>query len=131
VGEQHPVPISISDAISQLTFLSNRTPAGVDSESGSAFKRLADYRDGAIFVGHWAGHSEWERHSVGDEIVMIVDGATTIFVLDGETERAISLRKGEFVVVPMGMWHRFETPDGVKLLSVTPQPTDHSSERPS
>jgi mannose-6-phosphate isomerase-like protein (cupin superfamily) len=131
VDEAHPPPISINEAISQLSFLPNRTPAGVDEESSGAFKRLADYRDGAIFVGHWAGHSEWERHGVGDEIVMVIDGATTIFLLDGETERAISLRPGELVVVPMGTWHRFETPDGVKLLSVTPQPTDHTSDRPS
>lgn len=74
MDEAHPVPISINEALSRLTFLANRTPDGVDEESADAFSRLADYRDGAIFVGHWAGHSEWERHSVGDEIVMVVAG---------------------------------------------------------
>lgn len=49
----------------QLTFLPDRTPAGVDEDSADAFKRLAGYRDGAIFVGHW-------------QIVMVVDGSTTI-----------------------------------------------------
>jgi mannose-6-phosphate isomerase-like protein (cupin superfamily) len=130
MDDADPAPISINDAISQLTFLPNRTPAGGDEESADAFKRLADYRDGAIFVGHWAGHSEWERHGAGDEIVMVIDGATTIFFLDGDTERAASLQPGELVVVPMGTWHRFETPDGVKLLSVTPEPTDHTCDRP-
>ena len=34
------------------------------------------------------------------------------------------------VVVPQGTWHRFETPESVLVMSVTPQPTDHSTEPP-
>ena len=130
MAQGQPVPISITDAIDELTFLPDRTPAGVDERSADAFKRLAAYRDGAIFVGHWAGRSEWERHTVGDEIVMIVEGTTTMFMLDGDTEHAATLRAGELVVVPKGTWHRFETPVAVKVLSVTPQPTDHTPDRP-
>ena len=61
---------------------------------------------------------------------MIIDGTTTIFFLDGEAEHSATLRSGELVVVPAGTWHRFETPDSVKILSVTPQPTDHTADRP-
>ena len=131
MAELQPIPISIDEAMEQLTFLPDRTPAGAGEDSADAFKRLSGYRDGAIFVGHWAGRSEWERHTVGDEIVMVVDGATTIFFLDGETEHEATLRAGELVVVPQGTWHRFETPEAVKVLSVTPQPTDHTADRPS
>jgi mannose-6-phosphate isomerase-like protein (cupin superfamily) len=131
VTEAQPVPISINEAIAQLTFLPDRTPAGVDDDAADAFKRLSAYRDGAIFVGHWAGRSEWERHNAGDEIVMVVDGTTTIFFLHGETEHPATLSAGELVVVPRGTWHRFETPEAVTVLSVTPQPTDHTSDRPS
>ena len=35
------------------------------------------------------------------------------------------LRAGMMVVVPQGLWHRFESPGGVTLMSVTPLPTDH------
>lgn len=111
-----PVPISVNEAIAQLTFLPDRTPSGVNEASAAAFNRLCGYRDGAIFVGHWAGHSEWERHAVADEIVMVVDGTTTIFFLDGDTEHPASLGPGELVVVPQGTWHRFETPDAVTVL---------------
>ena len=131
MAEGQPVPISINEAIAQLTFQPDRTPAGEGEDSAEAFQRLSTYRDGAIFVGHWAGTSEWERHTVGDEIVMVVDGSTTIFFLDGETEHPATLRAGEFVVVPQGTWHRFETPEEVKVLSVTPQPTDHTPNRPT
>ncbi len=129
--DARPVAVSIKDSIDQLTFLPDRTPTGSNEDSADAFHRLADYRDGAVFVGYWAGLSEWERHTVGDEIVMVIDGTTTIFFLDGETEHPATLHPGELVVVPQGTWHRFETPDAVKVLSVTPQPTDHTAERPS
>ena len=126
-----PVPISIDTAIAELTFLAERTPTTTAEKSRDAFSSLSSYRDGGVFVGHWAGRSEWERHTAGDEIVMVIDGETTIYFLIDEDEPAAALRAGEFVVVPQGTWHRFETPEGVKVLSVTPQPTDHTSNRPA
>jgi hypothetical protein len=30
--------------------------------------------------------------------------------------------------VPQGTWHRFTTPEAVKVLTVSPQPTDHDSD---
>jgi uncharacterized cupin superfamily protein len=125
-----PVPRSLPASFDGLTFFPGRSPGVADEAMGDAFALLADYRDGGIFVGHWAGTSEWERHRVGDEIVHVVDGETTIFFLvDGE-ERAGPLGPGDLVVVPQGTWHRFETPVGVQVLTVTPQPTDHSIDRP-
>jgi mannose-6-phosphate isomerase-like protein (cupin superfamily) len=57
---------------------------------------------------------------VGDEVVMVLRGRTTIFFLDGEVDRAAGLSAGEMVIVPQGTWHRFETPDEATILSVTP-----------
>jgi mannose-6-phosphate isomerase-like protein (cupin superfamily) len=62
---------------------------------------------------------------------MVLEGDTTIFFLTDEGEQSADLGAGELVVVPQGTWHRFETSEGVKLLSVTPQPTDHSPGRPA
>jgi hypothetical protein len=28
-------------------------------------------------------------------------------------------------IVPKNTWHRFEAPDGVSLMTATPQPTEH------
>ena len=122
-----PLPQSIHAAIDGLTFLADRTPTSGD-EAATAFARLADYRDGAVFVGHWAGASEWERHPVGDELVMVVDGETTLVLVVNGTEQPQAMSRGELVVVPRGTWHRFETPEGVKVLTVSPQPTDHDPE---
>ncbi len=125
-----PHPIAIADALANLSFLSGRTPQTTDEQAEGAFRKLAAYRDGGIFVGHWAGSSEWERHRTGDEIVMVLEGRATIFFLTDDGERAESLGPSALVIVPQSTWHRFESPDGVSILTVTPQPTDHSPELP-
>jgi mannose-6-phosphate isomerase-like protein (cupin superfamily) len=120
----------ISDALARLTFFSGRTPTTTPEEMRDAFGTLTNYRDGSVTVGHWAGSSEWEHHGVGDEIVVVLEGETTIVFLSDGDESKRSLGAGELVLVPQGTWHRFDTPDGVKLLSITPQPSDHRSTRP-
>jgi mannose-6-phosphate isomerase-like protein (cupin superfamily) len=127
---QGPQRLSIGETIARLTFLPDRTPDLLDEAATGAFVRLAEYRDGGIFVGHWAGESEWERHPVGDEIVMVVNGETTITFLTETGDESLRLRAGELVVVPQGTWHRFHTPEAVEVMSVTPQPTEHRADRP-
>lgn len=122
--------IAVRDVLDGLRFLANRTPTTTPEESADAFAILAEYRDGGIFVGHYAGTSEWEKHSGGDEIVFALDGETTLFLLMEGEETPHRLGEGELIVVPGNTWHRFETPNGVKIMTVTPQPTDHSVEFP-
>ena len=123
-----PQPISIDAAYGALTFLPDRTP---QTDSDHWFTTLASYRDGGMFVAHYAGTSEWERHPNGDEIVLVVEGATTLILLVDGKEHENQLTANEFLIVPQGVWHRFETPAGVKVLSVTPQPTEHTTDPPT
>jgi hypothetical protein len=119
--------ISLEAAFASLAYLPDRSPR---TSQDDYYATLSKYRDGAIFVAHYAGTTEWERHQVGDEIVLVVDGETNLILLvDGE-EQENKLGPLEFLVVPQGIWHRFDTPLGVRVLSVTPQPTDHQLERP-
>ena len=122
--------ISLAKEFQDLKFVGNRTPESTDEELEGAFAELAPFRDGAIFIGHYAGNSEWERHSRGDEIVYVLEGETTLVLLteDGEIENL--LQAGELLIVPQNTWHRFETPIGVKIMTATPQPTDHSVSQP-
>ncbi len=122
--------ISITAEFSRLKFLANRTPETSDEEAEGAFAMLSEYRDGAIFIGHYAGNSKWERHVNGDEIVFVVEGETTLILLVDNKEVSNRLGQGELLVVPENTWHRFETSKAVKIMSVTPQPTEHSIERP-
>ena len=122
--------ISLKSAFSRLKFLADRTPETTDEEARDAFASLSDYRDGGLFIGHYTGNSEWERHANGDEIVFVVEGETTLILLIENTEVSNKLGEGELLVVPQNTWHRFESPKEVKVMTVTPQPTEHSIDRP-
>ena len=122
---------SIPCALSTVRCLPDRTPEmAFTGGAEKAFALLGNYRDGAIYVGCYSGNSEWERHGGADEIVMALEGKTTIILrVDGRDER-IDLKANELVIVPRDKWHRFEGSENFKVLTVTPQPTDHRLEDP-
>ncbi len=123
--------ISIHEQIAKLDFLSNRTPEMADSGGASrAFAELSEYRNGAIYVGHYSGNSEWERHPNGDEIVLVLEGETTIILLQNGKEESSYLGANELYVGPCNTWHRFQESRKLQVMTVTPQPTDHSVEVP-
>ena len=120
--------ITIIDAkaeFASLTMLRGRTPTMTQEQRKGAFARLAPYRDGGIFAAKFAGEAAWERHPQGDEIVQIVDGSTTLHLMTDDGPRSVALSAGMMAIVPQGMWHRFQSPDGVTLMTATPQPTEH------
>ncbi len=120
-------PIDINAELARRPMLHGRTPQSSAAETGAAFATLAAYRNGAIFAGRFSGESAWERHPNGDEIVYILDGATTLTIIaSGNDQQTLELSGGMMLVVPQGAWHRFQAPDGVTVMTVTPQPTDHS-----
>ena len=121
--------ISLDEHFSRVQFLPNRSPEMPDEETAGAFSTLSAYRGGGIYIGHYAGNSQWERHAE-DEIVMVLEGCTTLFLMENGEETGHTLGTMELVVVPANTWHRFETPKGVKVFSVTPDPTDHVSQLP-
>ena len=122
--------ISLNKSFAKLKFINNRKPTSTEEDLKEAFCALSPYRDGAIYIGHYAGSSEWERHPKGEEIVYVVEGETTLVMFGEKEDSSIRLKQGELFVVPQNVWHRFETPVGVKILSVTPEPGDHRIDRP-
>lgn len=124
-----PQPIDVGAAIDGLTFLPDRSPTNHGVGIGWAAD-VADYRDGAMFVAHYAGQSAWERHAVGDEIVMVLAGETTMTMVIRDEEHQHTLGPMQMVIVPQGTWHAFDTPESVTVMTVTPQPTEHQAEHP-
>ena len=102
---------------------STDTPA---DDAKAAFAVLAPFRDGSIFAGSFSGETPWERHQKGDELVHILEGAATLTVMTDDGPQSFEMTAGMLIVVPQGHWHRFHAPDGVTVLSATPQPTDHT-----
>ncbi len=118
--------VDLKSEFAKLAMLKNRTPTSTDAERAGAFGRVAPYRDGAIFTAKFAGTSAWERHPHGDEIVYIVDGATTLHLITDAGRQSIHLTAGMLAIVPQNAWHQFEAPDGVCVMTATPQPTEHA-----
>ena len=117
--------LDLNAEFAQLKMLRGRTPETPPADREGAFARLAPYRDSAINVAKFSGEGPWERHPNGDEIVQVVDGATTLHIMFEDGPQSYRLKAGMVVIVPQGKWHRFEAPEGVSLMTTTPQPTQH------
>jgi quercetin dioxygenase-like cupin family protein len=118
--------VDIRAELAALPVLRARSASTPADQVKAAFAVLAPFRDGSVFAGRFSGETAWERHGNGDELVQILDGAATLTVMTGEGPRSFALSAGMLIVVPRGHWHRFEAPDGVTVLSATPQPTEHT-----
>ena len=71
--------------------------------------------------------SRAQRHRNGDELVQVLDGETTMTILTDHGPTELTLTAGMLTVVPQVLWHRFRAAEAVTLMTVTPQPTDHST----
>jgi quercetin dioxygenase-like cupin family protein len=119
--------INIKNVLSELAPLVGRTPETSSEEEEGAFAELFSFNNGAVFTGSFTGDSPWERHGNGDEIVQVIAGETELTIMADDGPETLSLSAGSMTVVPKGLWHRFHAPDGVSLLTATPQPTDHTT----
>jgi uncharacterized cupin superfamily protein len=111
--------IDLNAAMAKLKTLRGRTPETSEADRKGAFARLAPYRDSAINAAKFSGEGPWERHINGDEIAQVVDGATTFHIMTDDGPQFHALKAGMVVIVPQG------APDGVSLMTTTPQPTQH------
>ncbi len=116
-----PKPISLEAVWETTTHLPDRTPL---TESSDHFATVANYRDGGIFMANYTGSTEWERHPA-DEVVVVTEGSTTMTLLIYGEAVVHTMAKGQLIIVPPLTWHRFDSPDGVKVMTLTPQPTEH------
>ena len=119
--------LDLKTELGKLNTLHGRRPDMLEEErkASGAFATLAPYRDGNIFGARFSGAGAWERHPNGDELVQIVDGATTFHFVTEDGPQSRELKAGMMVVVPQGMWHRFESATGVTVMTATPKPTEH------
>lgn len=126
------IKINLQQALTKTKKLVGRTPQNSDHTDGnSAYGTLSDFANGGLYVANYSGFSEWERHSHGDEMVQVLEGETCLVLMIDNEEVPNNIKAGELFIVPQGIWHRFESPLGVKVLTMTPQPTDHQIERPN
>jgi mannose-6-phosphate isomerase-like protein (cupin superfamily) len=119
--------VDLRSELAKLGMLRDRRPDMLEEErrASGAFKTLAPYRDGNLFSARFSGNGAWERHPNGDELVQVLEGETRFHIITEDGPQTLPLKAGMLVVVPQGAWHRFESPDGVALMTATPKPTEH------
>ena len=119
--------INLKAQLSNMPMLRDRRPETTEAErqASGAFVTLVPYRDGNIYSAKFSGDAAWERHPNGDELVQIVDGATTLHIMTENGPQTYELSAGMALVVPRNTWHRFHAPNGVSIVTATPRPTEH------
>ena len=122
-----PMIVDMNAELEKLVFLAGRTRETPVEEEDAAFARLGSYRDGEMFVGGFSGASPWERHRGGDEFVHILEGSATFTIMMESGPEALELKAGMLIVVPRDHWHRFDSEEGVTVMTITPEPTDHTA----
>lgn len=118
-------PVDLKADLNGLVLLKNRGAHTTENEAQHSFSNLADFRDGGIFAAHFSGSSGWERHPKGDELVQILEGSTRFDIIVDNDLQSLELSAGMMLVVPQDCWHRFDSENGVKVMTATPQPTKH------
>jgi len=119
--------VDIKATIDPLPVLDGRTPETTSEQAEGSFATLVEYEDGGVFAGSFIGESPWERHPNGDELVQILDGAAEVTVITDEGRQVLDMKAGMLTVVPRNCWHKFNAPGGVTVMTMTPQPTVHTS----
>ena len=119
-----PSIIDLNAELAKLTMF-RRSPQSTAAERKGSVARLASYRDGLLLAIKAAGKDHWERHLTGDELIHVLDGSATLeIVCDDGPPKSFALRAGMLVVIPQGAWHRFQSPEGVTLMTATPSPSE-------
>src|SRR5271155_4940921 len=119
--------LDLKSTLATMPMMKGRRPQSTEAErkATGAFMTLAPYRDGNIYSAKFSGDAAWERHPNGDELVQIVDGSCTMYLMTDNGLEAHEEGAGTTVVVPQNTWHRFHAPEGVSIVTATPRPTEH------
>ena len=73
----------------------------------------------------------WEVHPAGDELVLLLSGAATFLLREGETDHSAKLTEpGSYVVVPRNTWHTARVSVSAKMLFITPGERTENREQP-
>jgi mannose-6-phosphate isomerase-like protein (cupin superfamily) len=79
--------------------------SGAPASSGAALvANGAGWLTAVYAVGRSTSH--WERHPLGDELLLLLSGAIDVVLETREGERIMELKEGAACVVPRGTWHK-------------------------
>lgn len=114
-------PFALGSNFIQLSDGAAATPVPVGDDFWQRIGDRVDLQEGRLltFFHLGQGNVHWEMHPAGDEILLLISGATAIVLKEGTTERRVRLSAGEAFIVPRGVWHCFEVSEPGDLLAIT------------
>lgn len=71
----------------------------------------------------------WECHPEGEEMIIQIEGELVLILDRDGTNECVSLKAGEFAVVPQGVWHTADVPSAGRAIYITPGDGTQSRER--
>src|SRR5215469_14985189 len=94
--------LDLKATLGGMPTMQGRRPESTEAErkATGAFVTLTPFRDGNIYSAKFAGRAAWERHPNGDELVQVIEGATTVDIIVGDTIESHVLHAGATLVVP-------------------------------
>ena len=82
-------------------------------------KIAGELNDSYVKLVKVKGEFQWHHHEREDELFLVVKGAMTIRLRDGD----VDLEEGEFVVIPKGVEHMPVAKDEAHILLLEPKTT--------
>ena len=96
------------------------------------FHELDAFNEGGsgVFWALASDWSPWEMHPDCEELLHVIEGEITLEVLpfEGDDKTRHSIKTGDFITIPRGLWHRQKIRCKTKEYYLTPGKTLHSHE---
>lgn len=70
------------------------------------------------------GEFEWHKHDIEDEMFLVIDGEFDMELRD----KTITIKKGEFIIIPRGVEHRPVVKNEVQVMLFEPASTINTGE---
>ena len=126
------MPAHIANQFVVLDAAQNAHPENPDAELYARLdQNYAQFKNCALISSHTFSEdwTSWEMHPEGDEIVLLLSGATEFVLQLPEGEKYLPLNQtGQFAIVPKGVWHTARTSETATVLFITPgEGTRHKS----
>jgi len=73
-----------------------------------------------------ADWKHWECHTLGDEIVIVLEGKANFIQELGGEQVVLSVQAGSAIINPRGVWHTADVSEPLKAIYITPaKGTEH------
>lgn len=103
------------------------TEQTTSDDAGAAMKMLGNFNQCTMGLVCFSGSTPWECHP-DDELLQILEGEVEVTILKDAGVEQLTLYPGSIFIVPKCLWHKQNSPAGVKLLFITSQAGNETSD---